>query len=296
MKQIVELQYTVNQVAKYLNIPESKLRYWIKVGLCLPSFIKNGKLLFSFTDIVWIKKVKELTEQGVKPQIIRKAKDKYSETLSSIRLDSKYGRLIIKDEDGNLIEFSTGQLLLNFETEVKKEGRISFISEKRKDKNLTAEELFLKGYEMEHIQKDWNNALKYYKESLEKDPKFLPAYINIGNIYYKLGYPEEAKLFYTKAISLDSEDPQASYNLGYVLYEEGNFKEAIKYFEITIKNDPYFPDPYFHIGFCYEEIGEFEKAIYYWNKYLEFDSEGPWAEIIKFFLDKECKGGDKDEK
>ena len=54
-----ETTYTYAGVAKILDIPESKLRYWAQIGFVGPSVRETTRLLFNFQDLVSVKAAKE---------------------------------------------------------------------------------------------------------------------------------------------------------------------------------------------------------------------------------------------
>jgi len=68
--------YTFAAVAKILEIPETKLRYWAQVGFVGPSVRESGKMLFSFQDLIGVKAAKELVDRGFAVAEIRKALDR----------------------------------------------------------------------------------------------------------------------------------------------------------------------------------------------------------------------------
>jgi Flp pilus assembly protein TadD len=50
----------------------------------------------------------------------------------------------------------------------------------------------------------WKEALAAYKESLRLDPNNVQTYMNLGFVYYELGYDREAQQAFDKAAKLQA--------------------------------------------------------------------------------------------
>ncbi len=57
---------------------------------------------------------------------------------------------------------------------------------------MTAEDYFRQGVTLAK-QGLWNEALEAYKESLRANPESAETYLNLGFVYYELGYDSEAQ-------------------------------------------------------------------------------------------------------
>jgi tetratricopeptide (TPR) repeat protein len=100
-----------------------------------------------------------------------------------------------------------------------------------------AEEFFNKG---KHVE-----AIEEYKLAIREDPKFVKAYIYMGDSYLSLGQRDEAIRYYQKAIELDPKDRQAHRFLGDVyekVFDETKDAKyidlAISYYQNAVKADP----------------------------------------------------------
>ena len=114
-----ETTYTFTAVAKILDLPESKLRYWAQVGFVGPSVKATGKVLFSFQDLVSVKAAKELVDRGFGVAEIRKTLERVraqlphvDRPLDRIRVAFDGEGLVVVDE-GNAYE-ATGQKVFDF--------------------------------------------------------------------------------------------------------------------------------------------------------------------------------------
>ena len=67
----------------------------------------------------------------------------------------------------------------------------------------SSEEYFRKGLNLSK-QGYWQEALRAYKESLRLDPNNPQTYLNLGFVYYELGYDREAQDAFDKASKLQA--------------------------------------------------------------------------------------------
>ncbi len=82
-----------------------------------------------------------------------------------------------------------------------------------------------------------NKAKELYERTLALDPKFVAAYINLGNIESaRLNY-ESAESYYLKAIDLNPTHPEAYFNLGALYQNQGKIPEALEQFQKTVALD-----------------------------------------------------------
>ncbi len=73
MKQTDELLFNINQVAKQIGVVPGTIRNWEKEGLFVARRTKNNYRVYSFDDINFLKRVKELSvEQRLSYDVIRK--------------------------------------------------------------------------------------------------------------------------------------------------------------------------------------------------------------------------------
>ena len=64
--------------------------------------------------------------------------------------------------------------------------------------------------------KDYDTALRWYKEAASKQGVSSDLYYNMGNTYYRLGELGNSILYYERALKLDPSNQEAAINLKYV--------------------------------------------------------------------------------
>ncbi|MFY9223765.1 MAG: tetratricopeptide repeat protein [Blastocatellia bacterium] len=111
------------------------------------------------------------------------------------------------------------------------------------------------------VEKDPDKAINIYKNLIEKNPNFGPAYAALGYAYIQKEDFDQAIDNLRTAIEKDSKDSDARLNLGVALYRSGEIENAIKEYEQlkTDKSDN--PDVYYNLGVAYAHQGKFKDAL-----------------------------------
>lgn len=79
-------------------------------------------------------------------------------------------------------------------------------------------------------QEKYKEAIELLDKAIEKDPKYLGAYINRGADKSALGNYEEAIKDYKTVLDLDPKNTLALYNIGNNYKRLGNYKTAIEFY------------------------------------------------------------------
>ena len=120
--------YTRQHVASITGLTARQLTYWRQTGLIVPSHqTQGGHARYNFTDLIALKTVKRLLEQGVSTQKIRKsilALTQYlpqqSHPLSELKLVAT-GDVVLVFHQGMAIEAISGQEWILEVAELEKE-------------------------------------------------------------------------------------------------------------------------------------------------------------------------------
>jgi len=99
----------------------------------------------------------------------------------------------------------------------------------------------------------------YFKNAIELDSHYAPAYRNLGKLYYSMGRYEEAKDTTIKAVELNPRDDSAQLSLGWIYLlglSEPGF--AIDHFKSVVENRSM---PYANLGLGFAYIMNEEKFM-----------------------------------
>jgi|GEM_PF-1277876 len=102
--------------------------------------------------------------------------------------------------------------------------------------------------------------IKPYVEALKKDPENYKARLNLGIIYGKKGYYENALREFEGILKKRTDDPHTLNNIGNVYFEEKKYEEAVKYYQKAESSGE--PDSALklNLSLAYYKMGKLEKA------------------------------------
>jgi Flp pilus assembly protein TadD len=116
-------------------------------------------------------------------------------------------------------------------------------------------------------------AIKYYKEAMEKDPKFSWPHNNLGLLYYEQKKYAEAEKECEKAIELDPENAMPHNNLGLIYDKQKKYVEAEKKYNKAIGLDPENALAHNNLGALYYEQKKYADAEDEYKKAIELDPD-----------------------
>jgi Flp pilus assembly protein TadD len=90
--------------------------------------------------------------------------------------------------------------------------------------------LVKRGYQAWHAG-NRAEAIAYYKNALELDPQQLDALNSLGVIYEEMGFTDKAEEKYLSVLKLNDDYMPAYSNLGYLYWNQGDIANAIHYFQ-----------------------------------------------------------------
>ena len=138
--------------------------------------------------------------------------------------------------------------------------------------SAAAHELETRGDELRG-EKDYLDALDYYRTALAKTPNASALYNKAGICELLLQRYREAGKDFGRAIHFDHESADAVNNLGVIDYEEKKYGRAIKQYEKAIRLQPASASFYSNEGAAYFGKKEFEKATQAYTKAMQLDPE-----------------------
>ncbi len=154
---------------------------------------------------------------------------------------------------------------------------------KRPTVNSEAYELYLKGryFWNKRTGPDLRKAIDYFKQAIEKDPKYALAYAGLADSYdllpaYGAGTPHEsfppAKAAAKKALEIDDTLAEAHTPLGLVLcFYDFDFAGSIKEFERAIALNPNYATAHHWFGHPLLLVGQFDRALAEAKRAVELD-------------------------
>jgi DNA-binding transcriptional MerR regulator len=280
--------FSWREVSRLFDISEGRLRYWDRTGFLSPSGHDGRSRCFTFQDLVCVRSSKALLEGGVSVQRARKIVAALKEKLplgphplGRLRIRGDARNVVVVEEDREF-EAASGQLLIDFSVKSIEESVVAELpSHKGSRENRTAYEWYLEGCRLDEDPETLAKAEEAYHRAIYLDPRLANAYTNLGNLRYRAGASDDAKILYAKAIEVDVGQPEAHYNLGFLEFEDGNLGLARECFERAVALDPTFADAHFNLAMTLYRLDIEQDAREHWSRYLALDPEGPWADIAR---------------
>ncbi len=257
--------FTVPEVAKILDLPESRVRACVRAGFLSPVRGPGRRIRFTFQDLLLLKTTKELLDARIPPKriprLLRSLRRQLpgDRQLSSLTIYAD-GRRVVAWDGTARWQPDSGQFLFNFEAqEVAEQADLPPPPRKAEPPVLTAEQWFDLASELEKSSPE--EARRAYHQALELDPTAGAAHINLGRLYHQAGRWEPAEAHYRAAIRHSPDDAVAHFNLGVLLDDRDRCEEAIAAYRRAVDCDPTFADAHYNLALLLEAGGRRSDAI-----------------------------------
>ena len=270
--------YTRADLLRILRITPRQLANWERIGLA------TSVESYSFSDLLEIKKVRDLCAMNVRPAVIRQSLEAMRKQAAGVEKplleagawSTRKHRVAFR-HDGKLLEPIAGQFLMDFS---EREKVVTSTPVPRSEPSPREHEVaswFARGIALEEDPTAQTEAIAAYHKVLEIDPTHAAAHINLGTLYYNRQEFGLAERHYRQAIETDPRYALAYFDLGNVLDETGRVKEAIQTYKTALQLAPTYADVHYNLALAYEKLREPRKALKHWQAYVKLDTSGPWS-------------------
>jgi tetratricopeptide (TPR) repeat protein len=268
-------RFSSEDVQRVLGLTEKQLEYWDRLRLVSPRK-ELGNRFYDFRDLISLRTVKQLIEEGVPANRLRRAlaalREKLAHVhipLSELRVLSDGGDVVVESE-GARLEPLSGQFVLNFETrELGEKVRVMA--------GPDADDWLATALEYEAEESTRAEAIDAYDHALSIDPQKVDALLNCGTLRYEEGNLKKAAEYFARALQVDPENALAHFNLGSVLEEVGRLEASRLHLRHAVRLDPSYPDAHYNLAFVCEKLGAWNEAQRHWQAYINLDPASPWC-------------------
>ncbi len=278
-------RYSRADLLRILRLTARQLAAWEKAEL-----VAVGES-YSFSDLLQIKKIRDLCASKVRPVIIRESLAAMQRQVSGMKnplLEAgafTAGHRVAFRHHGMLVEPIAGQFMFDFiQTEI---GAVvlnnrPFANQKSKpevlpDLDVDVSELFARAIALEDDPNNHVQAIALYERVVDLDPDHAAAHINLGTLHYNRQNFVTAEKHYRSAIEIDPRYALAYFDLGNVLDETGRVAEAIKAYGTALQLAPTYADAHYNLALAYEKLKQPRNALKHWRAYVKLDTVGPWS-------------------
>jgi Flp pilus assembly protein TadD len=122
-------------------------------------------------------------------------------------------------------------------------------------------------------QKDYREAIRYFKVALSKEPKNAVLYNKLGISQMQLGDYRGSRSSFEKAIKLDAQYSDAFNNLGAVAYVQKKYDKAAKQFKKALALDETRATFHVNLGAAWFAQGKMDRAVTEYTRAFELDPD-----------------------
>lgn len=270
----VRKTYTATAIAELLGIDAATLRRWEQLSL-----IRSADGHYDFQDIVSLRTLAELVQNGVKPAVIAASLHGLARVLpdtqrplAQLKLVQENPRTLLAELGAALVA-ADGQLFLNFDAPPTETAAPTAV---KLPNDGAADNWFSQAEQLEE-QERFAEAVAAYQKGLALRPDDGPAHFNLGNALRELGDLAAAATAYKQAATLAPDLAQAWYNLADLQQEDGHYADAANSLRAALRAAPDYADAHFNLAVCLEQVGREGEARRHWERYLELDRDSAWA-------------------
>jgi tetratricopeptide (TPR) repeat protein len=275
---LINTVYSRTDLLRILHVTPRQLLNWERIGLV------TSAEDYSFSDLLEIKKVRDLCAMSVRPAVIRESLDAMRKQASGVEKPlleagawSTGRHRVAFRHQGKLLEPIAGQFLIDFS---EREKVVTSAPAPKPAANPRENEVaswFARGIALEEDPSTQTDAIAAYHQVLAIEPAHAAAHINLGTLYYNRQDFARAERHYRQAIEADPRYSLAYFDLGNVLDETGRVHDAIQTYKTALQLAPTYADAHYNLALAYEKIREPRKALKHWFAYVKLDTAGPWS-------------------
>ena len=270
--------YNRTDLLRILHLTPRQLANWERAGLVVSTEA------YSFSDLLEIKKIRDLCAMSVRPAVIRQSLDAMRKQASGLEkplleagASSSRGHRVAFRHQGKLLEPIAGQFVMDFATREKVLTTTPIPRHEPTPREDEVANWFARGIVLEEDPNTQTEAIAAYYKVLDIDPTHAAAHINLGTLYYNRQDFNLAEKHYRAALEADSRYALAYFDLGNVLDETGRVHEAIQTYKTALQLAPTYADAHYNLALAYEKLREPRKALKHWQAYVRLDTTGPWS-------------------
>jgi tetratricopeptide (TPR) repeat protein len=131
------------------------------------------------------------------------------------------------------------------------------------------------------------SQIQTLKEIVKKDPKNLPAWVELGNLYFDMDQPKEAIEAYSQYLAVKPDNPDVRTDMGIMYRKLGQFDKALEEFRKAAQSDPKHVNSRYNIGLVLlHDKQDIKGAIKAWEEYLKVDPNSERAQRIRAQIEK----------
>jgi tetratricopeptide (TPR) repeat protein len=267
--------YTLHNVQELLGLSRTVVTGLIREGFVAPVPGRRHEYRFSLRDLMLLRTAFALQQANIPPRRIFRALNTLRESLppqlplTGLRISAIGDQVVVRDQRGPW-QADTGQFLMDFDV-TERHGKVvmmeraSISADIQEASTRQVNALFEEAEALE--ESDPDGAEMAYRQAVELDPTFGPAYINLGASLCLSNRIADALALYDEAIANGVSDATLFFNRGVALEDAGREGEAIACYEAALAIDPDLADAHFNCARLLQRRGDEQGAIRHLSAY-----------------------------
>jgi tetratricopeptide (TPR) repeat protein len=131
------------------------------------------------------------------------------------------------------------------------------------------------------------SKIQALKDIVQKDPKNLPAWVELGNLYFDSNQPKEAIEAYSQYLAIKPDNADVRTDMGTMYRKLGNLDRAIEEYKKAAQSDPKNANSRYNLGLVLlHDKQDIKGAVKVWEEYLKVDPKSQRAERVRTRIDK----------
>ena len=253
--------FSTDEVAKILGLSGSQIRSAARAAQVSPGRGHDGRLRWTFQDLLLLKTTRGLLDARVPARRIRRTLASLrrqlpgDQALSSVTIYADGRRAVVWDGRVRW-QPDSGQFLFNFEAAAVSPlapARVADSAAASRPATRTAEEWFDLGCELEPASPE--EARHAYEQAIALDPALADAHVNLGRLFHHAGLTDRAETHYRAALAHAPRDPIGHFNLAGLLEEIGRTQDAVAAYQQALVADSDFADAHYNLGLLLDSLG-----------------------------------------
>jgi len=131
------------------------------------------------------------------------------------------------------------------------------------------------------------SKIQALKDIVKKDPKNLPAWVEMGNLYFDSDQPKEAIEAYTQYLAIKPDNADVRTDMGIMYRKLGNFDKALEEFRKAAQSDPKHVNSRYNLGLVLlHDKQDIKGSVKAWEEYLKVDPNSERAARVRAQIEK----------
>ena len=282
--------HTPAMLAQMLGLSVHEVRRWERAGLIKPARKLYRLSYFDVGEVARVRKLSELVARGIPPQEIaaslarlRSVFPDVDRSLAQLEVLGSGQKLVFRDDHG-LIEPTSGQRVFDFDETVSaaepEPDTVPFLQHEvvqRQRVGWTADDWLQEAAVLTEAG-ELGEAEEALRMALIDRPTDPALHFHLAELLYRQNQLGGAIERYYVAVELDHQFLEAWTQLGCLLVESRRPGAAEEAFRVALDVHADYPEAHFHLAELLDAGNRSAEAAVHWQRYLEFDQRGPWAE------------------